>query len=153
MQQTITVAREQPVAKIRIGFCFVGRIGSLQGEFEMPEVERDEGKLQQHEVKLVLRPGDRSYAVDVAEEEGVAKSQNALGAGAERQAVGRNFLQIGEAHEMEPVMEGEVEDGGKQRLAFVHRMEFDFGRQGDAVIVEGLRSSFEDVEFRALRIE
>src|SRR5262249_33696021 len=59
----------------------------------------------------------------------------------------------GEAHEMESVTEGEVKDGGKQRLAFVHRMEFDFGRQGDAVIVEGLRSSFEDVEFRALRIE
>src|SRR5262249_25869403 len=119
----------------------------------MPEVERDEGKLQQHKVKLVLRPGDRSYAVDVAEEEGVAEGQNALGAGAERQAVGRNFLQIGKAHEMEPVMEREVEDSGKQRLALVHRMEFDFGRQGDAVIVKGLRSSFEDVEFRALRIE
>src|SRR5262249_35430491 len=119
----------------------------------MPEIERDEGKLQQHKVELVLRPGDRSYAVDVAEEEGVAEGQNALGAGAERQAVGRDFLQVGEAHEVESVTEREVEDSGKQRLAFVHRMEFDFGRQGDAVIVEGLRSSFEDVELRALRIE
>src|SRR5207244_8013864 len=53
IQQTITVAREQPVAKIQVGLCVVGRVNGLQRKLEMPEVERDEGELQQHQVKLV----------------------------------------------------------------------------------------------------